>query len=54
MNGVIGFRTAIMLLAVLAAAAALTLKGKALILVLLIIGALAAKVCLHHLRSRIE
>ncbi len=50
----IGFRTAIALFAALVAAAFWLLKGPALVFVLLIIGALAAKACVHHLRKRLE
>jgi hypothetical protein len=52
-RGMIGFRTAMLLFAVLAVAAIVTLKGAALILALLIVGALAIKAYTHHLRDRI-
>lgn len=53
-GGVIGLRTAILLFVGLAAVAIATLRGAALWFALLIIGALAVKAVLHHLRSRIE
>lgn len=53
-KGVIGIATAMLLFAVLAAFAFLTLKGTALIIALLIVLALAAKAFVHHLRRRIS
>ena len=53
-RSLIGFRTAMLLFALLTAAACLTLKGIALAIALLIVFALAAKAWVHHLRSRIE
>jgi hypothetical protein len=50
----ISFRVAILLFAVLAITAALTLKGPALYLALIIVGGLTAKTVVHHLRSRLE
>ena len=51
---VIGFRTALILFALLIAVSFATLKGVALLIALLIVLALAAKAFVHHLRSRIE
>lgn len=53
-SGVIGIRTAMILFAVLAVLAAVTLKGVALWIALVIVLGLAAKAFVHHLRSRIE
>ena len=53
-RGVIGFRTALLLFAVLVVVAFATLKGMALALALIIVLALAVKTCVHHLRRRIE
>lgn len=53
-RSVIGFRTAMFLFALLAAASFATLKGIALAFALIIVGALAAKAWVHHLRGRIE
>ncbi len=50
----IGFRTAMILFALLGLAAVATLKGTALFLALLIVFALAVKAYVHHLRSHIE
>lgn len=50
----IGFRTAIILFTVLVAAAFATLKGMPLAIALIIVGGLAAKTFVHHLRGRIE
>lgn len=50
----IGFRTAMILFALLIAAAFFTLKGTALLIALLIVLALAVKAYVHHLRSHIE
>ena len=50
----IGFRTAILLFALLAAVAVATLKGMALAIALIIVGALAIKTYVHHLRDRLE
>ena len=52
--GVIGFRTALLLFALLALAAFATLKGTALVIALLVVGGLAVKAYTHHLRGRIE
>ncbi len=53
-SSLIGFRTALVLYALLVVAAVLTLKGAALALALIIVLALAAKSYVHHLRSRLE
>lgn len=53
-RGVIGIRTALILFAVLITASCLTLKGTALVIALLIVGALAAKAVVHYFRQRIE
>jgi hypothetical protein len=50
----IGFRTAILLFVALVVAACWLLHGPALIFILLIIGALAAKTCVHHFRKRLD
>ncbi len=53
-GAMIGFRTAMILFALLAGAAIATLKGTALFIALLIVLALAVKAYVHHLRSHIE
>ena len=53
-HGAIGFRTALILYALLTGAALATLKGPALVIALLIVGALAAKSVVHYFRSRSE
>ena len=53
-RSVIGLRTALILYALLVIFAALTLKGTALIIALLIVGALAVKSVLHYFRERME
>lgn len=53
-RGLIGIRTAMILFGVLAVLAFATLKGPALVIALLIVGALAAKAFVHHLRNRLE
>jgi len=53
-RSVIGLRTALILYALLIVFAVLTLKGKALILALLIVGALAVKSVLHYFRERLD
>lgn len=53
-RGVIGIRTALILFAVLIAASCLALRGTALVIALLIVGALAAKSIVHYFRGRIE
>ena len=53
-RGMIGIRAALILFAVLIAASCLALKGAALVIALLIVGALAAKSIVHYLRGRIE
>ncbi|MFL6463192.1 MAG: hypothetical protein ACJ73N_02125 [Bryobacteraceae bacterium] len=53
-RSVIGLRTALILYALLIIFAALTLKGTALLLTLLIVGALVVKSILHYLRERLE
>lgn len=53
-RAVIGFRTALVLFALLIAVSFATLKGVALLLALLIVLALAVKTFVHHLRSRID
>ncbi len=53
-RSLIGLRTALILYAVLTVFAVLTLKGTALTLTLLIVGALAVKSVLHYLRERLE
>lgn len=53
-RSVISLRTALILYALLIIAAFATLKGAALAVALLIVGALAVKSYLHHLRGRIE
>ncbi len=50
----IGFRTAIFLYALLVIASALTLKGTALALALIIVLGLAAKSTVHYFRSKLE
>jgi hypothetical protein len=50
----IGFRTAMILLAALAGFAIATLKGAALILALIIVFLVAVKSYIHHIRSRME
>lgn len=50
----IGIRAALILFAVLIVASCLTLKGPALVIALLIVGALAAKAIVHYFRRRIE
>lgn len=50
----IGFRTALILFALLAGAAVATLRGTPLAIALIFVGALAAKSWVHHARSRIE
>lgn len=54
MKSVISIRTAALLYALLVLVSFLTLKGPALALALIIIGGLAVKSYLHHLRSRLE
>ncbi|MBV8834394.1 MAG: hypothetical protein JO217_00415 [Acidobacteriaceae bacterium] len=53
-QSVIGFRTALILYAVLAIAALASLKGTFLALALIIILGLAAKSVIHHYRERLE
>ena len=53
-RSVIGLRTALILYALLIVFAVFTLKGTALILALLIVGALAVKSVLHYFRERME
>ena len=53
-RSVISLRTALILYALLVVFAALTLKGTALVIALLIVGALAVKSVLHYLRERLE
>jgi hypothetical protein len=53
-RSVIGLRTALILYALLVVFAALTLKGTALVIALLIVGALTVKSVLHYLRERLE
>ncbi len=53
-RGAIGLRTALILFAALTGASIATLKGPALVIALLIVGALAAKSIVHYFRSRIE
>jgi hypothetical protein len=53
-RSLIGLRTALILYALLITFAVWTLKGTALILALLIVGALAAKSVLHYFRERLE
>lgn len=53
-RAMIGFRTAMILFALLGAAAVATLKGTALFIALLIVLALAVKAYVHHVRSHIE
>jgi hypothetical protein len=52
-RGVIGLRAALILYAVLIGASIATLKGPALVIALLIVGALAAKSIVYYFRSRI-
>ena len=52
-QGAIGVRTALILFAVLVGACFFTLKGPALVIALLIVGALAAKSIVHYFRRRI-
>lgn len=53
-TGMIGIATAMLLFAVLAAVAFLTLKGPALYVILLIVFALAVKAYVHYLRQRLD
>jgi hypothetical protein len=53
-RSVIGFRTAMILFAMLVIICFAALKGAALFLGLIIVFALAVKTYVHHLRSRIE
>jgi len=53
-SGMIGFGTAMILFAVLIGFSFAVLKGAALVIALLIVGALAAKSVVHYLRRRIE
>ena len=53
-RGVIGFRTALVLFALLIAFAFWTLKGMALAIALIIVLALLAKTCVHRMRRRLE
>ena len=53
-RSVIGLRTALILYALLTAFAVWTLKGTALVIALLIVGALAVKSVLHYFRERME
>ena len=53
-RSVISLRTALILYALLVAFAVWRLKGTALILTLLIVGALAVKSVLHFFRERLE
>ncbi len=53
-RSVISLRTALILYALLIVFAVWTLKGTALILALLIVGALAVKSILHYFRERME
>jgi hypothetical protein len=53
-RSLISLRTALILYALLVVFAALTLKGTALVIALLIVGALAVKSVLHYLRERLE
>jgi hypothetical protein len=53
-RSVIGLRTALILYALLVIFAVWTLKGTALALALLIVGALAVKSILHYFRERLE
>ena len=53
-RSLIGFRTALLLYAVLIAASVVMLKGTALAIALLIVGALAAKSVVHYFRSKLE
>jgi len=53
-DGVIGFRTALILYAVLLIFSFVTLKGMALAIALLIVLALAAKSWVHYLRGKAE
>lgn len=53
-RSLIGFRTAMILFALLIAACFAALKGIALFLALIIVLALAVKAWVHHLRSRME
>ena len=50
----IGYRTAMMIYGVLVVIAFVTLKRTALYLTLLILGALAVKTYIHHVRSHLE
>lgn len=50
----IGFRTAMILFAALAAFAVITLHGVALAFALVIVVGLAAKTWIHHIRRRME
>lgn len=53
-RSVISLRTALILYALLIVFSVWALKGTALILALLIVGALAVKSVLHYLRERLE
>lgn len=53
-RGMIGLGTALILYAILAAAAIYSLRGVALAIVLLVIGLLAFKSYLHHVRRSME
>lgn len=53
-EGAIGIRTALILYAVLLGACFLALKGTALVIALLIVGALVAKSIVHYFRRRME
>ncbi len=53
-RGLIGLRTAILIYALLAVFAALTLKGNARLIVLLVVVLLALKTYVHHIRRRLE
>jgi hypothetical protein len=53
-RSVISLRTALILYALLVVFAVLTLKGTALVIALLIVGALAVKSVLHYFRERLE
>lgn len=53
-RGAIGFRVAMILFALLAIAAFVTLKGMALFIALIIVGGVAVKAWVHHMRGRIE
>jgi hypothetical protein len=53
-QGAIGIRTALILYGLLTGACFATLQGAALVIALLIVGALAAKSIVHYFRRRIE